>query len=131
MGSDRFYPEEAPSLVAVGPFLIDRFQVTNDDYRRCADATGYRTVAERPLSLADYPDAPVESLAPGSLNFQRATRPVDLSDSRNWWAYEPGACWRHPQGPASSIEGIGDHPVVQVAYEDAQAFAMGPLGVAS
>ena len=124
MGSERFYPEEAPvHRVRVDAFSIDRYQVTNDNFRRFVEATAYLTVAERPLNLSDYPGVPVEALAPGSLVFQQTAGPVDLHDSRTWWAYVLGACWHAPQGPGSTLEGRGDHPVVHVAYEDAEAYA--------
>jgi len=124
MGSESFYPEERPvRCVAVEAFSIDCRQVTNDDFRTFVDATGYVTVAERPLDLSDLPGASIQTYPAGSMVFQQTTGPVDLSDSRNWWAYVPGAQWRHPEGPDSSIEGRGDHPVVHVAYEDAEAYA--------
>lgn len=125
MGSEAFYPEERPvRRVSVDGFRIDPHQVTNDEFRRFVDATGYVTVAERPVDLAGVPGAPVERYPAGSLVFVQTSGPVDLSDSRNWWHYVPGAQWRHPLGPESSIEGRGDHPVVHVAYDDAEAYAV-------
>jgi sulfatase modifying factor 1 len=124
MGSDSHYPEEAPTrTVAVDPFWIDRYEVTNADYAAFVEATGYVTVAERPLDPADYPGAPPENLVPGSLVFTRTPGPVDLRHLSQWWTWTPGACWRHPFGPHSSTDGLEDHPVVQVAYEDAAAYA--------
>jgi formylglycine-generating enzyme required for sulfatase activity len=124
MGSESFYPEERPvRRVQVDGFWIDRYQVTNDEFRRFVDATGYVTVAERPLDLAQIPGAPVETYPAGSLVFVQTSGPVDLGDSRNWWFFKRGAEWRHPLGPDSSIDGRGDHPVVHVAYEDAEAYA--------
>ena len=124
MGSEAFYPEERPvRRVTVEPFSIDRRQVTNDDFARFVGATGYVTVAERPIDLSAVPNAPVETYPAGSMVFRPTDRPVDLSDSRNWWAYVPGADWRHPLGTESSIDALGDHPVVHVAYEDAEAYA--------
>jgi len=124
MGSDRFYPEEAPPhQVTVEEFRIDPYLVSSDDYRAFVEATGHVTVAERPLDLSGIPGAPVSSLPPGSLVFVQTAGPVDLGDSHNWWRYVQGASWRHPQGPESSIDGLGDHPVVHVAYEDALAYA--------
>jgi formylglycine-generating enzyme len=124
MGSDAHYPEEAPAHpVAVDGFRIDRHQVTNRDYAAFVDQTGYVTVAERPLDPADFPGAPPENLQPGSLVFTRTTGPVDLRHMSQWWTWTPGACWRYPEGPSSSIHGREDNPVVHVAYEDAESYA--------
>ena len=81
------------------------------------------TVAERPLDPADFPGAPAENLQPGSMVFRRTRGPVDLRHINQWWAWTPGACWEHPEGPGSSPAGRGEHPVVHVAYEDAVAYA--------
>jgi formylglycine-generating enzyme required for sulfatase activity len=123
-GSDDHYPEEAPAhRVRVDAFLIDRAAVTNAAFERFVAATGYRTVAERPLNPADYPGAPAENLVPGSLVFTGAPGPVDLRHLSQWWTWVPGACWNRPEGPGSTVEGRGGHPVVQVAHEDAAAYA--------
>jgi formylglycine-generating enzyme len=125
MGSDNHYPEEAPvHPVAVSSFRMDPTAVTNEEFARFIAATGYVTVAERPLDPAMYPGADPAKLLPGGLVFRRSRRPVDLRDFHNWWDYLPGASWRHPLGPASSIEGKADLPVVQVTFEDAEAFAV-------
>jgi formylglycine-generating enzyme required for sulfatase activity len=124
MGSDEHYPEEAPChRVRVGPFAIDRYEVTNARFSEFVDATGYATVAERPLDPADFPGAPPENLVPGSLVFTPAPGPVDLRHMSQWWAWTPGACWHSPEGPGSSIGDRRDHPVVHVAHEDAAAYA--------
>jgi sulfatase modifying factor 1 len=124
MGSDDFYPEEGPvRRVAVDGFRIDRHPVTVGEFRRFVKATGYVTVAERPLDPDDYPDADPNALVPGALVFRPARGPVDLRDYRNWWQYVPGATWQRPEGPASDTYTRGRHPVTQVAYEDAQAYA--------
>ena len=124
MGSDEFYLEERPvHRVSVDAFWIDEHPVTAADYRRFVRATGYTTVAERPLDEADYPDADPELLVPGSLVFRKTTGPVALDDVRNWWEYVPGAYWKKPAGPGSTINGRDRHPVVQVAYEDAESYA--------
>src|SRR5215831_2746368 len=124
MGSDRFYPEERPvHRVDVPGFWMDSHPVTAEEFRRFVKATGYVTVAERPLERADYPDADPDLMLPGSLVFHRTPGPVDLRDYRNWWAYVPGACWRHPEGPGSDCRRRERHPVTHVAYEDAQAYA--------
>jgi sulfatase modifying factor 1 len=124
MGSDGFYPEERPvHRVAVDGFWIDEHPVTAADYRRFVRETGYTTVAERPLDAADYPDADPALLVPGSLVFRKTSGPVELNDVRNWWEYVPGAYWKKPAGAGSTINGRDQHPVVQVAYEDAEAYA--------
>ncbi|WP_370552588.1 formylglycine-generating enzyme family protein [Conexibacter sp. CPCC 206217] len=124
MGSDAHYREEAPAhSVTVSGFWIDRHQVTNRDFAAFVAQTGYVTVAERPLDPADFPGAPAENLVPGSLVFRRTPGPVDLRHLSQWWAWAPGACWRRPEGPGSSLDGRERHPVVHVAYEDAERFA--------
>jgi sulfatase modifying factor 1 len=124
MGSEKFYPEEKPvRKVTVDSFQMDVYAVTNSDYKKFVDETGYLTVAERPLNPADYPGANPEMLVPGALVFQKAKGPVDLNSYFNWWAWVPGANWKHPKGPASTIIGLGKHPVVHIAYEDAEAYA--------
>jgi len=125
MGSEDHYPEEAPvHRVAVDGFWIDRAPVTNAEFARFVDATGYVTVAERRLDPADFPGAPLENLQPGSLVFTSTPGPVDLRHLSQWWTWTPGASWRHPEGPASTIDDRDDHPVVHVAAEDADAFAV-------
>jgi sulfatase modifying factor 1 len=124
MGSDDHYPEEAPARQAtVGAFWMDPHTVTNAEFARFVDATKHVTVAERPVDPAQYPDAKPELLIPSSVVFQKAAGPVDMSNHFNWWTYVPGADWRHPRGPGSSIDGLDDHPVVHVAFEDAEAYA--------
>jgi len=123
-GSDAFYPEESPQReVAVGDFAIDSTAVTNARFAEFVDDTGYVTVAERPLDPADFPDATLDSLDPGGLVFVPTRTPVDLRDWRAWWHWRPGADWRHPRGPGSGIRGFDDHPVVQIAFADACAYA--------
>ncbi|MHC9292220.1 formylglycine-generating enzyme family protein [Mycobacterium sp. LTG2003] len=124
LGSDGHYPEEAPAReVVTDGFWIQRHQVTNADYAEFVAATGYVTVAERPVDPADFPGAPPENLVPGSMVFRRTAGPVDLRHINLWWAWTPGACWNHPRGPRSSLKGRDDHPVVHLAYEDAEAYA--------
>ena len=112
-----------PTRVAVDGFWIDRYQVTNRQFAEFVAATGYVTVAERPLDPADFPGAPAENLVPGSMVFTMTAGPVDLRHLSQWWTWTPGASWRHPDGPGSSLDGRADHPVVHVAYEDAEAYA--------
>jgi formylglycine-generating enzyme required for sulfatase activity len=124
MGSNDFYPEEAPVReVHVDEFSIDVYTVTNRDYAQFVDDTGYVTVAERPLDPNDFPGAPKEALVPGALVFHMTSGPVDLRDWSQWWSYVHGASWKHPDGPGSAIDARLDHPVVHVAYEDAEAYA--------
>ena len=124
MGSSNHYPEEAPvHQVAVDGFWIDRHEVTNRQFAAFVAATGYATVAERPLDPADFPGAPAENLVPGSLVFEKTPGPVDLRDLSQWWRWTPGACWRHPEGLDSSLAERSDHPVTHVAYADADAYA--------
>lgn len=124
MGSELFYPEERPvHEVAVDGFWIDEHPVTVSEYRRFVAETSYVTVAERPLDPDLYPDALPELRVPGSLVFQKASAPVDLKDHHNWWAYVPGAFWRRPGGPGTTIRGLHNHPVTHIACEDAEAYA--------
>ncbi len=124
MGSDQHYPEEAPSHeVTVDGFWMDRHAVTNAEFRRFVEATGHVTSAERAPDAADYPGAKPELLVAASVVFQKARGPVDLRNHYNWWAYVPGAQWRHPYGPGSTLKGLQRHPVVQVAFEDVAAYA--------
>jgi len=123
MGSDRHYSEEAPAhKVKVAGFWIGAYAVTNAEFARFVDATGYVTVAERPANPADYPGAQPELLVPASVVFKKTRGPVDLSNPYNWWTYVAGADWRHPRGPDTSIDKFLDHPVVHVAFEDAEAY---------
>jgi formylglycine-generating enzyme required for sulfatase activity len=124
MGSDRHYPEEAPvHRVTVGSFRIDRTPVTNRQFREFVEATGYVTFAEIAPDTKDYPGALPHMLRAGSLVFTPPDHPVDLGNFANWWSFEFGANWRRPDGKGSSIRGRDDHPVVHIAYQDAEAFA--------
>ena len=124
MGSENFYPEERPTRrVRVESFSIDRYPVTNAHFARFIDETGYVTVAERPIDPAQYPGAIPELCVPGSLVFRATKGPVDLRDWSQWWEWTPGISWRYPLGPESSLDDIGDHPVVHVAFEDVEAYA--------
>jgi formylglycine-generating enzyme required for sulfatase activity len=124
MGSDDFYPEERPAhRVTVDGFWMDEHPVTNAEFRRFVKITGYVTLAERHPDPANYPGVEPGLLVPGSLVFHRPSRPVTLNDARAWWAYVPGASWKQPEGPGSSLAGRARHPVVHVAFEDAEAYA--------
>ncbi len=132
MGSDRHYPEEAPAhRVRVDAFWMDRTPVTNREFRRFVDATGYVTFAEIPPDPKDYPGALPHMLKAGSLVFTPPKHPVDLRDWSQWWNFKFRANWRRPEGPGSSIRGLDEHPVVHVAFRDAEAYAtMGRQGAA-
>ncbi len=124
MGSEQFYEEERPlRRVRVDSFWIDATPVTNAQFAAFIAATGYRTFVEKAPDPKDYPGMDPALAVPGSLVFQRTPQPVSLDDHGQWWAFVPGADWRHPTGPDSSIAGIEDHPVVHVAFEDADAYA--------
>jgi len=124
MGSEDFYPEERPvRRVYVDGFWMDTAPVTAADFRHFVHRTKYLTVAERPLEAAQYPGAQPDLLVPGSAVFRPTSGPVDLGDNLNWWTYVPGACWRRPAGPGSTVNGRDRHPVVHIAYEDAETYA--------
>jgi formylglycine-generating enzyme len=124
MGSDRHYPEEAPMhSVAVGGFWIDPTPVTNAQFRAFVAATGYVTWAEIAPDPKDYPDAKPEMLKAGGLVFTPPTKSVALTDFSQWWRFTFGAMWRRPYGKGSHIGGHDNHPVVQVAFKDAEAYA--------
>jgi formylglycine-generating enzyme len=124
MGSDDHYPEEAPAhKVTVAGFWMDEHTVTNRHFSRFVERTRYITLAERAPNPADYPDAQADLLVPASSVFRQPGRPVALDNPYHWWVYVPGADWRHPQGPGSSLNQRLDHPVVHVAWEDVEAYA--------
>ena len=109
--------------VYVDGFWMDKTDVTNAQFAKFAKATGYITVAERKPRREDFPGVPAEKLVPGSVVFTPPSHPVPLDDYAQWWSYVPGADWRHPLGPSSTIRGRDNYPVVQIAYEDAAAYA--------
>jgi formylglycine-generating enzyme required for sulfatase activity len=126
MGSDEFYADETPVHErTVAPFEIDVHPVTNALFAAFVEATGYVTVAERPLDPADFPGVDPADLVPGGLVFTPTSGPVDLREWRQWWRWGAGASWRHPFGPGG-VDALDDrptHPVVQVSFEDASAYA--------
>jgi formylglycine-generating enzyme required for sulfatase activity len=126
------WPDEGPEhRVRVHGFWMDEHEVTNDQFAAFVDATGYVTTAEQAPTEAEIlsqlppgsPPPPSEQLVPGSLVFTPPAGPVDLGDVSHWWKWTPGANWRHPEGPASDLKGRGEHPVVQVSWHDATAYA--------
>jgi len=125
-------PDELPiHRVRVDAFYIDTTEVTNAQFKAFVDATGYVTVAERPVDWEELkkqvppgtPKPADEALAPGSLVFTPPGEDVDLRRYDRWWQWTHGAAWKEPEGPGSSIEDRMDHPVVHVALEDAHAYA--------
>ena len=134
MGSDHRLssPNERPAhAVQVRGFWMDRTHVTNDQFAEFVRQTGYLTTAERPPDWETVrvqlppgvPRPPDSALVPGAMVFVGTTRPVRLDDESRWWRFMPGASWRQPLGPGSSLDGRGDHPVVQVSHDDVLAFA--------
>ena len=124
MGSDHHYVEEKPAhTVAVDGFWMDETPVTNAQFRRFIEATGHVTWAEIDPDPRDYPGARPEMLKAGGLVFTPPSKPVDLADWGQWWRFTFGATWRRPYGKGSHIGGLDEHPVVQIAYRDAEAYA--------
>jgi hypothetical protein len=124
MGSNDGNPDEKPvHVVTVHGFWMDQNEVTNADFEAFVRATGYVTVAERVPDAKDFPDVPPEGLKAGSVVFQPPPGDVPLDNHYAWWEYRPGASWKQPEGPGSTISGREHHPVVHVCWEDAQAYA--------
>ena len=124
MGSNHHYPEEAPALeCSVEAFQISPTPVTNRQFAAFVEATRYVTLAERPVDPVALGLADGTSVESGSLVFTPTSGPVDLRDWRQWWRWVAGASWHEPEGPGSTVEGKADHPVVHVAYEDAEAYS--------
>jgi formylglycine-generating enzyme len=130
-GGEFFMGADDPSMadakpvheVRVSGFWMDRTEITNRQFARFVKATGYLTIAERKPDAKDFPDAPLEKLVPGSIVFTPPVGRISFDDPLAWWRYVPGASWRHPEGPGSTIDGIDDHPVVQICWYDALAYA--------
>ncbi|WP_198971482.1 formylglycine-generating enzyme family protein [Xylophilus sp. ASV27] len=124
MGSDEGYPEErVVHAVRVDAFWIDRHEVTNAQFERFVQATGYVTRAERTPPAQEFPGVAPAQLRPGSAVFVPPQAGEHLRGAYAWWKWVDGADWRHPDGPGSDLQGRGNHPVVHVAYEDAMAYA--------
>ena len=120
----RLVPDAQPiHRVSLSPFWIDETEVTNEQFERFVQATGYVTVAERGLTEEELPNTPPEARVPGGAVFTPPAKGATIEDSDQWWTFLPGANWRHPDGPGSSIKGRERHPVVQVTYKDAEAYA--------
>ncbi len=109
--------------VHVDSFSMDKTEVTNAEFGDFVAATGYVTVAERPMNAKDFPDVPPDQLRPGGVVFSAPHQPVSLNDPGAWWSYVPGANWKHPDGPQTGIQGKEHYPVVQIAWQDAAAYA--------
>lgn len=130
--AEESYPQERPAVrKKVNPFWIDESEVTNREFSEFVKATGYKTVAERKPDWEEMkklvppgtPKPPEEMLVPGSLVFVAPEGEMDVSDISQWWKWVKGASWKHPEGPGSDLEGRWNHPVVHIAYEDAQTYA--------
>ena len=125
MGCDDSRTPDAQPLhpVTLEPFFMDAHPVTNAQFKKFVEATKYVTVAERKPDPKDYPGVPADKLVAGSAVFNQPPHDVPLDNAYAWWKYEPGAGWRHPEGPQSSIDGKDNFPVVHICFEDAQAYA--------
>lgn len=118
------YPDTKPiHKVTIKGYWIDEHEVTNAQFTAFVKATNYVTIAERALDPKDYPGVPLENLVPGSAVFSPPAGKVSLDNIQQWWKYVPGADWKHPSGPKSSIVGLENNPVVHVSYLDAKAYA--------
>ena len=133
MGGDNEQadPNEFPKhKVNIAPFYMDETEVTNEAFMKFIEATGYKTVAERAINWEEMkksvpegtPKPPDSVLVPGALVFSPTSGPVPLDDVSAWWTWTPGANWKNPTGPGSDIKNLMNHPVVQIAWEDANAY---------
>ncbi|EEI92504.1 hypothetical protein HMPREF0765_1902 [Sphingobacterium spiritivorum ATCC 33300] len=123
MGSADFEDAKPVHKVNVKSFWMDEHEVTNAQFAKFVKATGYLTVAERPLDARDFPGVDPEMLKPGSAVFHAPKEIRGLNDPLQWWSYVVGANWKHPEGPESNIKGKENYPVVHIAYQDAEAYA--------
>lgn len=124
MGANDGHPDEQPLHdVKIRGFWMDRYEVTNNQFEKFVLATGYVTTAEKVPDASQFPGVPADKLVAGSVVFSPPERVTSLKDHMQWWAYVPGANWRHPQGPASDLKGLGEHPVVHISWDDAAAYA--------
>ena len=117
--------EWPPHSVILKPFYMDTTEVTNAEFKAFVDETGYVTLAERPFKKEDYPNAKPEDLVPAAFVMASPKTNVDVKSESHWswWKLTNGANWKHPEGPGSDISDKWDHPVVNLAYEDAKAYA--------
>jgi formylglycine-generating enzyme len=122
-GTDPMPDARPIHRVAVDGFWMDRTEVTNERFAKFVEATGYITVAERKPRQEEFPDAPPDKLVAGSAVFSPPAEVVPLGNPLAWWRYVPGANWRHPFGPGSNLDGREKYPAVQIAFEDAEAYA--------
>ena len=122
-GPDAMRDARPVHRVYVDGFWMDATEVTNEQFEQFVKATGYVTIAERTPTQEEFPTAPPENLVAGSTVFTPTPAPVPLNNHFQWWRYQKGANWRHPDGPDSDLRGRGKHPVVHIAYEDAAAYA--------
>jgi formylglycine-generating enzyme required for sulfatase activity len=123
MGDNDFADAQPEHIVYVDGFWMDKHEVTNAKFAKFVDATGYKTVAEIPPDPKEFPQVPPEALKAGSIVFRPPKTPVPLDDHLQWWAYVPGANWRHPEGPESDINDRQNHPAVHISWTDAAAYA--------
>src|SRR5262245_17327718 len=124
MGSEEGQSDEKPvHKVVIEGFWMDQTEVTNEQFGRFVKATGYTTTAERNPDPKDFPGVPMENLVAGAIVFAPPPGDVPLDDHYAWWRYQAGASWRQPEGPGSTLEGRERHPVVQVSWDDAVAYA--------
>jgi formylglycine-generating enzyme required for sulfatase activity len=123
MGDNHFPDAQPEHMVYVDGYWMDKHEVTNAQFARFVEATGYKTIAEIAPTKEQFPDALPENLVAGSIVFAAPGVPVSLQNPYQWWRYQAGADWRHPEGPESTIEGRENHPVVHISWKDAKAYA--------
>jgi sulfatase modifying factor 1 len=120
----RLVPDAQPlHPVRVSGFWMDETEVTNQQFEQFVNATGYVTIAERVPTPEQLPGVPADKLVAGSAVFTPVPAGVTVDDSYQWWRYVPGANWKHPEGPGSNVKGRENHPVIHIAFQDAQAYA--------
>jgi formylglycine-generating enzyme required for sulfatase activity len=123
MGTDHMEDAQPVHQVEIKGFWMDRTDITNEQFARFAKATGYVTIAERPLNPKEFPNLAADELAAGSVVFTPPAHPISLENPLAWWQFVRGANWRHPDGPNSNLRGKENYPVVHIAWPDANAYA--------